>query len=820
MLTVLAAGLLQGRPSGLPVIPPQRFDVTAYGAVGDGSTDNTRAIQAALSAAATAGGGTVTFPAASGSYRSGPLTVSSRTALQLDAGATLQALPFERYPNSTSAPSHFITVSSGSTHVAITGSGRIDGDGTAWWLAYRNGTVGSRPRLIQVNRADIVLVSGVTLANAAQFHLAFNATNNVTIDGVTITSPETAPNSDGIDPAGQHYLIKNCAISVGDDNIAIKPGSTFCSDITIVDCAFGTGHGLSIGGQTNVGLDGLVVDRCTFENTTSGLRLKADATQGGLVQNLSYSNITMTNVRYPIVFYSYYVDVGTPGATSGSNQTTPAKVAAWNATPPNPLTASTISRWRNITLSNVTATGATGYSVIWGLPLADALIANVTLDNVRLSGAVGLELFNATDVRLTGDCRISVPDGVPPIITYNALAFTVPPRSQSVAIGGTATFTIESAGVSGLQGRAPTCRWFRNGRPLTDGTWPDGVVVSGAATATLQLHNVQPSAAGSYTATLANALDTYDASVTTLTPANTAVSTTSPPALLTVSTTARVSGAGRIVATDIVHPNGHVFDQVLLEGSAATVTAAAGKTTRASFIDLDGDIVQVEFSGAGSLSIVLDQFSGPAAPVHYDQPAVRYATGHASLVIADADETTNVSVFSVGRATAVDPTGAYNVLLPISPANDPMRNGSPLFNGQTLANDDGVADIASLAIHSTNGKFGGVRTANASYFAASGLTGLYAPAVAFSGPVYIGNLSAFDEAAPVLQIGSAPEVRITGGDLWQANSRPVEISGLSRLTFSAGSDSHGRAQAAQANRAVLRQSGRDVTAEIPVGPGP
>ena len=109
---------------------------------------------------------------------------------------------------------------------------------------------------------------------------------------------------------------------------------------------------------------------------------------------------------------------------------------------------------------------------------------------------------------------------------------------------------------------------------------------------------------------------------------------------------------------NIRHPNGNIFDQVLLTGTAETITADPGKVTRTSYIDLTDDIVQIEFSGAGTLSVVLDRASGPAAPLNYQQPSVGYMKGHAGIVITGANETTNVSVFSVGRATAFDPAAA------------------------------------------------------------------------------------------------------------------------------------------------------------------
>src|SRR5439155_8212100 len=194
-----------------------------------------------------------------------------------------------------------------------------------------------------------------------------------------ISAPGDAPNTDGMDLAGTNFLVQNCSVSDGDDDIVAKPGSVFCRNIYIANCAIGTGHGVSIGGQTNVGLDGMVVTNCTFNGTSSAIRFKADPTQGGPVQNVTFSNLTMTNVTYPILFYSYYNVLGSPGATSGSSQITPAKVNTWNATPPNSLAASTIPTWQNITITNLTVTNASGYSTIWGLPLANALIANVTL---------------------------------------------------------------------------------------------------------------------------------------------------------------------------------------------------------------------------------------------------------------------------------------------------------------------------------------------------------------------------------------------------------------------------------------------------------
>jgi hypothetical protein len=336
-------------------------------------------------------------------------------------------------------------------------------------------------------------------------------------------------------------------------------------------------------------------------------------------------------------------------------------------------------------------------------------------------------------------------------------------------------------------------RWQHNGRDFTGGTGST-VSISGNAAST-----------GIYTATV-KAGDQ---------------AATSPPAIFGVSTYLKVIDSGlELLPANIRHPNGKTFDQVLLTGAAAAVTAdySQGQMTRTSYIDLDGDIVQVEFSGPGTLSLVLDGASAPAVAENYNQPGVQYVKGHAGIVIAGADERTNVSVFSVGRATAFDPTGVFDITKSVSATNDPAKNGSPLFQGHATTDYDGIADIAFIAILSTNGKFGGVRTANASYFASRGYTGLYAPGVEFTGPVYLGDLSAFDMAKPVIVLGSASDVRITGGDLLQNNRQPVQVSGITQLRFTDGSDSHANLLPAQTNQALLQQDGIDVTKQIVSGP--
>ncbi|ACB77098.1 carbohydrate binding domain-containing protein [Opitutus terrae] len=375
-------------------------------------------------------------------------------------------------------------------------------------------------------------------------------------------------------------------------------------------------------------------------------------------------------------------------------------------------------------------------------------------------------------------------------VTAAAIASQPAPARSSI-LGGSVTLALSANGSP-----APAVQWTRNGSDVTR-----------LAAPVVTLENLQPADAGIYRARVSNASG----------------SVLSEPMILGLTSSSKVVGAGHEVGSNIyVASNGNTFDQVLLEGAAAAITAdhALNQITRLSYIDLDNDIVQVEMSGPGTLSLVLDSATGPAAPVNYNQSNVGYMKGHAGIVITGADERTNVSAFTVGRFTAFDPTGTFDVTKPVTDLNHPSKNGSPLFAGQADTAYDGIADLAFIAIASTDGRFGGVRAANANFFATKGLTGVYAPGVTFSGPVYVGDIIASDDSTPVLRLGAASNTRITGGDLLQANGAPVQVSGITQLVFADGSDSHGRLLPAQRNQAVLQENGVDVTATIVVNPTP
>ncbi len=399
---------------------------------------------------------------------------------------------------------------------------------------------------------------------------------------------------------------------------------------------------------------------------------------------------------------------------------------------------------------NITATGSpTGYGAT-SLP-AGLVVNAVTGAITGTPGTLGSSAvtLSATNSIGTGTATLTISIGP---------AISSQPASTTVPAGGSATFVV------GTSGGAATYQWRK-----------DGVNLAGATSATLTVGNVQPANVGFYTVVVSSGGST----------------TTTTPALLGMTFTGQTAGSATIVGAGIHHPNDNIYDQVLLTGASASVKANPGQIVRISYVDLTNDIVQVELGGAGTLTVNLENSSGPAAPANYNQPGVLYMKGQASIAITGADATTNLSVFSVGSSNAVDQT---------------------LFrSGITY---DGWADIALVTVASADGNFGGIRTANASYFRANGMTGIYAPGVRFSGPVYASDIDGANGANAVLMLGSVADARITGGDLFQDNGAAVEVSGMTLLQFTAGTSSSGALLPAQTNRGVLTTNGVNVTSQL------
>ena len=404
----------------LPAIPEGIYNITNYGAIGDGLTTNTSAIQATINAASGAGGGTVEVPA--GEFLSGPIHLANQINLRVDGGAVLRMLPLDKYPGGTTDPANFIS-GAGLHDVAISGSGMIDGQGIPWWpFASRRGA--RRPVMIALSSSERVLIENVTLSNSPMFHIAINRrSTDVTVRKVTIrANPSTDPinpghNTDACDVSGKHILIQDCDVSVGDDDFTCGGGT---SDVLITNCAYGYGHGVSIGSPTSGGVSNITVIHCTFNNTESGIRIKSDRDRGGYLHNLSYLNLSMTNVGCPILIYASYM--ATNRNFRNLNNLTPVIAASY----PSNAVVSRTPIYGDIVFSNITATVQSGRraGLIWGLP--EMAVTNVLLQRVNITADKPFGIYDAQNVRLV-DSQIITPDGVNKLSCTNAHVMINPP---------------------------------------------------------------------------------------------------------------------------------------------------------------------------------------------------------------------------------------------------------------------------------------------------------------------------------------------------------------------------------------------------------
>ena len=296
--------------------------------IDEGKLDTGRVQQAIDSCTA---GQSVVLEAASAhaAFLSGPLSLRDGVTLIVAKGVTLFASRDPRLFDVKPGTCGIVTESSrgckpliggqGVKNAGVMGEGTIDGRGAehllgqrvSWWDLAQQAKVTNKnqncPRLIVMSKSEEFTLYKVTLKNSPNFHVVFSG-NGFTAWGVIINTPKTARNTDGIDPSSAtNVTITRCFIHTGDDNVAIKAGSNGgSSHMTIAHNHFYTGHGMSIGSETDGGASAIRVTDLSIDGADNGLRIKSNVSRGGLVEGVVYEDICIRNTKNPIYMDSNY----------------------------------------------------------------------------------------------------------------------------------------------------------------------------------------------------------------------------------------------------------------------------------------------------------------------------------------------------------------------------------------------------------------------------------------------------------------------------------------------------------------------------------
>jgi len=376
------------------------YDVTGFGAVGDGTTLNTAAIQNAVGACADAGGGTVLFPP--GRFVTGTIYLKDRVHLRLEHGATILGstngadYPVTRceYPSrSDRYTARALIWGEGLEDVAITGLGTIDGQGShfrdnvatpedmaAIAEAYEKegrylplDTYFNRPYLIRLVSCRDILVENVSLRNAAMWMQQYLNCDFVTLRGLNVFN-HGCKNNDMIDIDGcRNVIISDCFGDSDDDALTLKStGAAATEHVTITNCVLRSHcNAIKAGTESAGGFNDITISNCVIQRSAvdggvgraEGLAgIALEIVDGGTLERVSISNVAIEGTTAPI-----FMRLG--------NRARPPKQS--DPKPP-------VGVFRDVSISNVVATGAsmTGCAIS-GIP--GHAIENVALSNIRIA---------------------------------------------------------------------------------------------------------------------------------------------------------------------------------------------------------------------------------------------------------------------------------------------------------------------------------------------------------------------------------------------------------------------------------------------------
>ncbi len=295
------------------------YNVTDYGAVGDGKTMNTKNIQKAIDACNFAGGGTVTIE--NGDYLSGTLLLKDNVTLHVAEGAKLigssNPLDYKSIDSFQDATGQLrgncLIGAKNATNIAVTGKGIIDGNGEAFLSKNIKAKIqelnitetknfgSNRPFLLRFVNSSQIKVQDIHLRQPAAWTCHFYQSNAILVDNVSIYS-HAHKNNDGIDlDSSYDAIIKNCDINTGDDAICIKttsPKPTY--NVQVSDCKLKSDWGsIKFGTESMGDMYNIDIKNCQIYDTKGG-GIKILSVDGANIHDVTIDGIQMDRVDMPI----------------------------------------------------------------------------------------------------------------------------------------------------------------------------------------------------------------------------------------------------------------------------------------------------------------------------------------------------------------------------------------------------------------------------------------------------------------------------------------------------------------------------------------
>jgi polygalacturonase len=288
-------------------VPVALYDVRSFGAVGDGQTLSTTALQAAIDRCSSAGGGTVLV--AGGRYLTGTLYLKSNVCLRVEAGAViLGSTKIADYTTDTDRTMYrgepymdrCLIFARDATNLSIEGHGIIDGQGKAF--PEKDDPQKNRPKLIRLLNCSPIRVRDITLQAPASWTTEIRYCSDIAVDGITIFSRANI-NGDGLDFDGcTRVRVSNSAFDTSDDSICLQTSlpEKPCRDVVVTNCHFcSRWAGLRIGLLSRGDFENVTVTNCTFrDHNDSGVKIQMN--EGAEMKNMVFSNLVMKNVPRPV----------------------------------------------------------------------------------------------------------------------------------------------------------------------------------------------------------------------------------------------------------------------------------------------------------------------------------------------------------------------------------------------------------------------------------------------------------------------------------------------------------------------------------------